>query len=375
MKFTILQKEIKKGLAIIEKISVKSLTLPILNNILLKTEKNFLNISATDLEIAIKWWGLAKVDREGATIIPTKVLTNLLNFLPSKQILFELKNNVLFLSCENYFNQINGQNVDDFPIIPEVPQNEKFIISLGILVEALGDVVNIVSASNIKPELMGVFFKVKKDLIKIVATDSFRLIEKKIYLQHPLDISQEYSFILPPKAVKQLIFIKEEAKEIFIYPSANQILFETFMEGTKHPEIQIISRLIEGEYPNYEEILPQKLNTEIVINKDLFLNHIRVASLFSPKTNEIKLKVNLSKKEIEIVSKNIDVGEHSSSFAAEIKGETREINFNYRFLIDGIEKIKTKDVFLGLSEGDGPAIIKPSQGEDYIYLIMPIKES
>ena len=374
MKTTILKDKIKEGINIVEKISQKTLTLPILQNVLLKAEKNFLKLSTTNLESGVNWWSLSKVEKEGQVCISTRFLSNLLNLLPNKPINLEEKNSILNLECESYETKIKGVNSEDFPIIPAVKEGEIVTINSLDFCQSLNQIINIPSSSIARPEISGIFFSFQKDLVKMVATDSFRLAEKK--LSFKTGLPKEYSFILPHSAAKEIISIFGERKgELKIYFSPNQIMFESQMEEIDHPQIQFTSRLIEGEYPNYEEIIPKKYETHLHLQKEEFLKQIKTASLFSGKINEVKLKISPKKGEIGITSQNPDLGEYRSSLKGKIKGKEVSISFNHRFLIDGISEIKSKELLFELTDGEGPTALKPVNTEDYLYIIMPIKTS
>lgn len=374
MKLIILKEKLKEGINIVERVSQKSLTLPILQNTLFKTDKNFLKLSTTNLESGINWQGLAKIEKEGQICIPTKFISNLLNFLPDKPITLELRDFILSLKCENYTTKIKGINPEEFPIIPQNKEGDVININSIKFCKALGQIVNIPSPSTSRPEISGVLFIIQKDLIKIVATDSFRLAEKKIFSKNKL--SKDYSLILPQSAIKEIIGIfSEKEGDLKIYLSSNQILFEYKTEGVVQPQIQFTSRLIEGEYPNYEEIIPKKYETNIQFRKKDFLNQIKTASLFSGKVNEVKLNIGADKGKIEVLSQSPDLGEYKGFLKGIIKGKSLSISFNHRFLIDGISEIKGEELNFQLTDEGGPAALKPLIDKDYLYIIMPIKAS
>ena len=183
MKTIILKDKLKEGISVVEKIAGKSLTLPILNNILISAEKNFLNLTSTDLEIGINWWSLVKNEKEGKIAVPARILSGFINFLPdNKQVELELKGLDLKIKCGNHQSSLKGVNPEDFPIIPKVSTQEKIVIKGGIFCQNLSKVVDIASFSSTKPEISGVYFLFQKNMITMAATDSFRLGEKKIYL-------------------------------------------------------------------------------------------------------------------------------------------------------------------------------------------------
>lgn len=381
MKVIILQEKLKEGLNIIQGITLKSLSLPILNNILLKTEKSFLKLTSTNLEIAINWWGLAKTEKEGSIIIPPRILSNFIQLIPNKPISLQIKESFLLIESEKIKTKIKYFNPEDFPIIPKIIEEKVIFVDNLNFYQGLSQVVNFTNPSLSKPEISGVYFLFQKDLITVTATDSFRLGEKKIFIKNNkkenlLPENFEYSLILPQKTTKEILNIfGEKEGDLKIYLSPNQIMFESFMEEINHPQIQLISRLIEGGYPNYQEIIPKKYETEIILDRNEFLNQIKLASLFSDKINEVKLKISPKEQQVEILSQNIDVGSYSSFIFGEIKGQPLEISFNHRFLIEGLSNIKSPKIVFELNKEEGPGVIKPLNDPSFIYVLMPIKTS
>jgi len=374
MKLLILQEKLKQGLNIIERISSKSLTLPILNNILISVEKNFLNLAATDLEIGINWWVLTKTEKEGKITIPSRLFSNFINLLPNKTIALEVKNDNLFIECENYKTQIKGLSAEEFPIIPKITNGDMISIKASSFCKSLNQIADIAVPSTARPEISGIYFLFQKNLITIAATDSFRLGEKKIFLKNNSPLEKEYSLILPQKTAKELVNIfSEKQGELKMYFSPDQVMFEYPMEETDHAQVQVISRLIEGEYPNYQEIIPKKYTTQLVLNKDEFLNQIKTASLFSGRINEVKIKTGVKENRVEIFSQSSEIGEYQSSVLGKVKGDPIEISFNHRFLLDGLLSIKTPEVVIELNKETGPGVLKAVGDDTYIYVVMPIK--
>jgi len=373
MKFILLQSKFKEGLNIIERICpTRSLTLPILSNVFIKAEKNFINLVSTDLEIGVKWWSLAKIEKEGKIVIPTKLLSSFIGFLPENKIDAELKNKTLFIKSGNHQTQIKGFDPEEFPIVPEIKEGKSVLLNIHSFCQGLTQVVDIPVVSTARPEIAGVYFCFQGDLLKIVATDSFRLAEKKINLNKKVD--RDILFILPQRTVREIINIFSEKKgEFQLVFSPNQVLFE--LEAVKHqgPKIQLLSRLIEGEYPDYEEILPQKRETEVILDRNEFLKQLKIASLFSGRINEVKLTI--TKDKVEVFSQNPETGEYKSSLKANITGKEVKTSFNYKFLIDGILKIRSSKLIFELNGEEGPGLLKPLSDQSYIYVVMPIKAS
>jgi DNA polymerase-3 subunit beta len=372
MKVEILKENLKNGLNIVEKIVGKNLSLPILDNVLISTEDNFLSLSSTDLETAIKLWILTKIVKKGKVVVPAKFLSNLVSLLPNEKITLEEKKQGLYVECNKFKNQVQGFNPEEFPLIPEFKDAEFLEVDNKKLCQGLSQIVDVASPSQSRPEISGIYFIFSKNIIKIVATDSFRLAEKTITLETP--VKKNISFILPQKPAKEIINILSEKEGLVkMYFSLNQTMFEFPMKDAPHPQVQIVSRLIEGEYPNYEEIIPKKFKTHVVVKRDEFLNQIKAASLFSGKINEVKIKVSEQEKEIQISAQDPDIGESNSSIPAKIEGEAIEVSFNHKFLIDGLLNIKSSEVIFDMSKEEGPCVLKPVGDASYIYVVMPIK--
>ncbi len=378
MKLLILKDKLRDGIGIVERISTKSLSLPILENILIKTEGNFINLTTTNLEIGINWWSLVKVEKEGKITTLAKPLSNFINLLPNKPVLLELKDSFLNIECNNYKARLKSADTENFPIIPKIESSESISINSNTFCQSLSQVVDIPTFSTARPEISGIYLLFEKNSIKITGTDSFRLGEKTIFLDSdfPNAHFKNYSIILPQRTAKEIINIFGEKKgDIKIFFSQNQIQFEFPMIETTHPQIQLMSKLVEGEYPNYQDIIPKKYKTKVILPKNEFLNQIKSASLFSGKISEVKFKINPKKNEVEFYSQNPDLGEYQSFLLGKIEGEGVEVSFNYRFLIDGLLNIKSPEVTLEFNGEDGPVVLKPIGDSTYIYVVMPIKAS
>ncbi len=371
MKIICLQENLKKGLNIVQNIIGKNLTLPILNNILLDTEKKQLKLSTTDLEIAITDYIPCKVEKEGSVTIPAKVLVNFINNLPNKKIEINIKNNTVYLRCENYKSNIKGLNAKDFPIIPKIKSVPVLEINSLKLKNILEQIVNFVSFSDIRPEITGIFFDFSSGKkAKFVATDSFRLGEKLLNIKNnKIQKGGPSSIIIPYKTTQELIRIisNQEGDDIIkISIENNQVLFNL-------AKTQIISKLIEGNYPNYQQLISQQFETTVTIDREEIVKAVKLSSFFSSKINDVRLKINSKKSLIEIFSQDIELGENLSELKTEIKGKDLEVIFNHKYLLDGLNSIESKRVILGFNGEVSPGIIRPEGDSTFTYVIMPIK--
>ncbi len=373
MNINLLQKKFKEGLNIIGRGTSKATSLPILKNILINTKDSFLNLSSTDLEIGVKWWAIVKTEKDGKVTIPYNSLSSFINFLPDEKIELKVKDNNLLINCSDYKTQINGVDAQEFPIIPEVEEKEKIIINSDVLCDSLLKIIDIPSLSKVKPEISGVLFSFNKAELKIVATDSYRLAESIVFLDK--SSKSVFSFIIPQRTAREVINIfKEVDKDIEVIFGENQILFRVKMDDSDHPYIELTSKVIEGSYPDYESIIPKKTETQIILNKDEFLNKIKAASVFTSKVNEVNLNISPDEGEIVIKSSNTDLGNYETKIKGRATGNTVDISFNYRFILDGLINIKSSEVIFEVNNEDNPGVLKPVGKSDFLYVVMPVKK-
>lgn len=372
MKLSCLQKNLFSGISIVEKAITKNSTLPILENILLTVEKGRLHFSATNLEIAITSWVGGKIVKTGALTVPAKILSNFVASLPNKKVDLESKGNILQVKCENYKVNIKGLPAKDFPLIPKIKKDPIIKLSPPSFKRALSQVAASAAISESRPELSGVFIKADGQEAKIAATDSYRLSEKKIFLREKT--RQEFSLILPGRTAYELIrILGEQEGEVSLCLGDNQILFEL-------NNSQIISRLIDGQFPDYQRIIPEKFKGQAMVNTNNFINNIKIASLFSGQVDEVALSFSGSK--LEINSESAEVGNNVSKLPIKLKGAgIKKITLNHKYLLGGLQNILTDEVRLAYNDAHTPVLLTPSstakrpKDKDFLYLIMPIKNS
>jgi len=374
MELQILKSNLKQALDILKRISSKNSSLPILDNVLLETKKNYLELSSTDLELGVKYQALSKIKKQGKVAIPVNAFSNLINSLPDKPIDIKQKENDLSIKCEDYKANLKGLDPKEFPIIPKVDTEVFTTIKSSILLEGLSQVIDVVSPSKVRPEISGVYICFEKGGTILAATDSFRLAEKE--LNYSASVDEGKCIILPHKTAKEIINIFTDLeRKLEVYFSENQIMLKAENSEKTEPNLKIVSKLVEGEYPDYREIIPDDYQTRITVSKSEFNNRIKTASLFGGKVNEIECRVKPDKKGLEILSQDPDLGKNKSFLSAKVEGEETEASFNWRFLRDGLSNIDTKEVVFELNGSGGAAVLKPTGEGDYIYVVMPIKAS
>lgn len=374
MKFLILRDHLKNGLDIINKIGFDSSSnLPILKNFLIETFDNKIKLTATNLELAITGFVPAKIIENGGLTIPLNIFNSIISNIESERINLEVIENNLLIKTDNYQAKIQSIKKEEYPIIPQINNNFSLEISSSILKNSLISVINAATInSEIKPELNGILFDFQINNLKLAATDSFRLAEKIINNnEFKSEIDKKFKLIIPIKTIQEVIrILKNDSDEkINIYFDNNQVLF-------KSENIEIISRLINGDFPDYNQIIPQSIETEVVINKNQLIQGLKLTGSFTDRLNEVKIIIKENSKNIEIYSSNQNLGENQYLIPAKLKGPSVEVVFNWRFILDGLKSLdsnNSNNIILGINGDSKPAMIKLTDDISYLYILMPIK--
>ena len=371
MKITCIQENLNKALTHSSRIiSIKS-SLPILDNILLTTDQGRLKISATDLELGINYWVGAKIEKDGAIAIPSRLITEFISNIKEEKINISTEGTDATIAGEKYNAVIKGFSVDDFPSIPDISKEVIFSISSRDFLNAINQVAFSAAADNTRPVLSGIYFKIEKGSLKMAATDSYRLSEKKIKVVNSAKSS--YSFIVPSRTINEVgKILKDAGEKVEVCFDENQILFN-------FGSIHLISRLIDGQYPNYEQIIPAEFESEVIVEKQELFNVCKVASLFARESaNSIKVEVKPGKSKegsgiLSITGQGVQVGESVSKIPVKMKGKEIEISFNAKYILDALPNIPEKNVEIKFSGSINPALIQGEGKEDYIYVMMPLR--
>jgi DNA polymerase-3 subunit beta len=365
MKLSCTQEKLNKALNIVNRIVSPRGTLPVLNNILVKTDNGQLRFSATDLEIGINTWIGAKIDEEGAITIPSRLMSDFVNTNNDETIKLEQKDTTLSLKSAKYEANIKGIEAGEFPLIPDVKKDPQIELNSKDLKVAIDQVAFSAATDETRPVLTGVLLKAKDNELKLVATDSYRLAEKTIKLEKK--VSEEINIIIPQRTMHELSrIISSYESKVEIRIGENQIQFN-------FDEIQLVSRLLEGSFPDYDQIIPKKSETKTTLAITDFANSIKMASYFARESaNNIKLRIN-NDKNMEVVAVSPQVGDNVSRVNSKTVGKDIEIAFNAKFILDALNVIKSKDVILETTDKTRAGVIRPIKDEGYLYLIMPLR--
>ncbi len=367
MKITILKNNLKDGLVAVERAVAENSNLPVLKNVLIKTAGNKIKLSTTNLELAITKIVSGKITEEGGLTIPFSTFYSIVNNSDQERINLEKNDNNFIFKTDNYEAKIQGLKEDDFPVIPRLESNNYLEIDASILKKYLSQIINAAHISEVRPEISGVLLDYQVTFFKLVATDSFRLAEKTVNAsQFKSNFSHSFKVIIPLKTIQEVIRIFNNDQPIFIYVDNNQILF-------KNNDLEVISRLIDGNYPDYEQIIPKEINTELVLDKSYFINAIKLVSTFSGKNNDVNLAVK-NQKTMEVYLANQFLGENNYLIPTKVAGpDFNDVTFNWKFLMDGIKALDSENLIFGINGNNKPAIIRSPEDDSYFYILMPIK--
>ena len=381
MKALCTTENLKRGILIAEKIIGKNLTLPILSNILLEAERGGLKVSATNLEIGLITKIRAKTEKEGKIAVPGRIIGGILSQLEDgSQITLEEKNSTLKMMYNGNSAVIKGMDAKDFPIIPKPESKFLFEISASEMQKKAGNVLATAATSDTRQELTGAQFEFRETEITLAATDSFRLSEAVIKLDKT-KITEDYkkylaknsAVIVPARTLSEVIrAVSAEDENVKVYLAENQIFFET-------SDVLFVSRLIDGKYPEYKQVVPKEFSLNMIAKKEDLLKAARLAGVFSDsKSREVRLKIDGGKGRITVFAESIESGEGAWSvdFQSDTKSDL-EVAFNNRFLIDGLNSISTEDIYIGANDAFGPVMLREvAAGKpqlDYFHIIMPIR--
>jgi len=334
----------------------------------------------TNLEIGITHFIRGKVEKEGGFTVDAKIFSDYINLLPNKKIDLIKDEGVLKVECENFKTKIKIEASEDFPLIPQIEKKNKRTVKSEDLKRALAKVVFATAASESRIELSGVLFTISKNKLVLAATDSYRLAEKELEIKEEGDeekntVAGEQKFIVPSRTIQEVLRIlagleQSEAskKEIDFYVNDSQILF--VVDNT-----ELISRLIEGQYPDYKQIIPAAGKTSTVLNRSELIRAIKASALFSKSgINDINLDFPEGKNQVVISSASGTTGENIVKIEAETKGIDNGIIVNYQYLLDGLNNIDEETIKMEVIDGNTPCLIKPVSEKGYLYIIMPIKQ-
>ncbi len=369
MKLSVMQENLARGLQVVSRAVSTRNTLPVLANVLLKTEDAGLKLTATNLEIGITYWVPAKIDTDGATTVPARLLTDVVNSLPAgDKVDLELQGvATLRIRTPRFETHIKGIDADDFPAIPIAGERPTTRVPQKELKQALEETAFAAASDEARPILTGVLARFEGDRLTLAAADNYRIAVKTISLLDPVE---DVSIVIPARSLNELSRILSETSDpvdIVLSAPRNQILFH--LEG-----VDLVSRLIDGQFPPYQNVLPKSHSTRAVLEREDLLKAVRLAALIaSSSANIVKLQVGVDGEPGLMVTANAEVGDNEGRVEAAVEGDGTTIAFNARYLLDVLQNVDADQFALELNGPLSPGVFKPVGDDQYVHVVMPVR--
>lgn len=362
MKLQVTQENLNKALGSVARIANTRNTLPILGNVLLKTIDGRLSVSATNLDIGITHHIGSKISKEGAITVPARLMQDFIASLPSGVIDLELEDHKLHINAGQYKSTINGVPADDFPVMPDIEGGNSLEIGSSVFKKALGQTVLAASGDEARPVLTGVYLHSHDGSLYLVATDSYRLAEKKL-IKHKGDVN----LLVPSGALQDMLRLLGDGDEqVKVTYDEQQILFSV-------GEVELVSRLIDGSYPDYRKLIPTEFAVTATLKRDDFVNITKVSSLFARESaGSVTIRVDEASKQVSIDSVASQLGENTASATAEVTGEG-EVTLNSRYLLDALHVFTGDKITFSFNGKLEPSLLTNPDSGDYKHVVMPLR--
>lgn len=372
MKFSCTKDNLVEALSLVGGVAGKQVNLPILSNILIKVNEQKITLSATNLDIAVTAQVRGKVEREGSFTVPARMMSDFVGLLSAERIDLAVEGEEMVIAAGKSITKIKGIGSDEFPIIPTLEQGLRLVVAPLDLKKGFSEVLSSVARNDIRPELSGIFLGInvyERKGLTLAATDSYRLAETLIPL---LEGNEERRSIIPAKTAQEIVRIialeNVEEKKVEILLGENQI-------NVRYGSTELVSRLVEGVYPDYVQIIPQTFKTVANIPLQQFVKEIKAAGLFTTSgVNAITVSLKPEKGVISLSSVSTQAGEYVSEIPVEISGEETTILLSHRYLLDGLQLLEGDVAVLKIINGDSPCLLVPVEKEGLRYIIMPIRQ-
>jgi len=374
MKVTVLQENLARGLSIVSKAVSTRSTLPVLANVLIASDEGRLRLSATNLELGITCWIPARIEEEGSTTVPSRTFGDLVSTLPGDQVNLKLdvKTQTLNVRSGTSTNDIKCIDAQEFPPLPVPDLDGAVQINSGDFREMIHQVVFAASTDEARPVLMGVLVQVDKEKLTMAAADGFRLSVRKAVLSSPVTVP--LSAIVPAQALKELARVATNAEEpiYMVLPKGRgQVVFRV-------KDVEIVSQLIDGTFPDFQQIIPRKYNSRTLVSTASLLKACKQAEIFAREgSNVARLNIKsaqseMQPSEVEISATSEETGKNETIVEATVDGSGVLIAFNVKFLREVLEVIRSPNVALETSAANAPGVVRPVGDDNFLHVIMPM---
>ncbi|MGI8533625.1 MAG: DNA polymerase III subunit beta [Candidatus Limnocylindrales bacterium] len=367
MKLSVMQENLARGLSVVSRAVSTRNTLPVLANVLLRTEDGGLKLTATNLEIGITSWVPGRIDADGALTVPARLITDVVNGLPGgERVDLEVDGTTLLIRAGRYQTHLRGIDAEEFPVIPSAGDRPTTRISQRLLRQALAEVAFAAAADEARPILTGVLTRLVGDRLTLAAADNYRIAVKTLPI---MDTVEDTTLVVPARSYNELMRVltdTDDPVELMLATSKSQILFH--LEG-----IELVSRLIDGQFPNYQQVLPTSHASRVVVDRDELLKAVKLSALIaSSAANVVRLKVGENGGGVTIAAA-ADVGDAEGEVEAATEGDPVTIAFNARYLTEALQNVDGDRLALEFSGPLSPGVLRPTEDADYVHVIMPVR--
>jgi len=364
MKLSVARSELLDALSVVGKGMSARSTLPILSGVLVTVAGATMTLESTDLEVSIRKTAAALVEQEGQVVVPGKLLTEIVRNLPEAAVTIETEGEIAHIRCQQSSFTIKTLNASDFPKFPQVSVDKTIVLPISVMNAAVKRVSRSVSRDETRASLTGVLVVVEGPSLRMVSTDSYRLAVSEVILEK--SPSEDLEVVVPGKALDEVSRLAGDTSEVSLGLSENQIVF-SFGSTT------FITRRIEGNFPNYKQIIPKESTTFIEIPTDEFISAVKRVSLMALHNSPIKLSVNVADQTLSLAAATQDVGDASEDVMIKTEGNDVGIAFNHSFLMDGLNSAGTETVRIEIKDHEKPGLIRSVGDEGFLYVLMPVR--
>lgn len=366
MKISINQSEFQNALSVIIKGVSNRSTLPILSGVYMKAYKDELILQTTDLELSIQYSIDTLIEEEGETVVPAKLLSEIVKSLPDAAISLELIEDNIIITCDSSSFSLKTLNPQDFPGFPSVETHQSIILPFNAFSSMVKKVSRVVSKDESRAILTGVLITLEENILKMVATDSYRLAISEITIEETQ--SESFEAVISGTFLQDIVSILKTNDQISLALAENQIIIT-------YGKTVFINRRIEGTFPNYKQLLPNGFNTRVEVDVVSLIASVKRVALLNSAASPIRFDVNTDSQTIQLLTVAQDIGSAQETLSCSVVGDNTEIAFNYAYILDGLSAITTKNTFLEIQNSMKPGIFHAGDDEDFLYLIMPVRIS
>ncbi len=368
MKLSVMQENLARGLSTVSRAVSSRSSLPVLANVLLRTEDAGLKLTATNLEIGITSWVPGKIDTEGALTVPARLLTDVVSGLPAgERVDLEVDGTTLSVRAGRFQTHLRGIDADEFPVIPAAGERPTTRVSQKVLRKALSEVTFAAASDEARPILTGVLTRFSGERLTLAAADNYRIAVKSVDVLSPVE---DVSLVIPARSYVELMRVladTDDPVDIMLAPARSQVIFHV-------DTIDLVSRLIDGQFPNYQQVVPTSHTSRAVMDRDELLKAVRLSALIAAgAANVVRLRIGEEGSAGITIAAAADVGDAEGQVEAALEGDPVTVAFNARYLTEALQNVDADRLSLELNGPLSSGVFRPADDADYVHVIMPVR--